>query len=377
MQCVKNIFRLTPPDQKTFISPLYRIAHQKPISVSMKTTLHLAYLLFCVPCLLVSTALAGTTDRGAMVSRDITPEDIAVFGSWKANLVRYPLEWLQGAGEADSAAYDEWLEGALQQLDQRIPLFRAAGIRVVINLYSPPGGFQREKVCTSSHRIFCETWAQQQFMTTWEKIAARYRDEKTIYGYDLVNEPGFRAAAPGLMNWNKLALQTVKRIRAIDSRHLIIVEPPYGDVGRLKQLNRIPYSNVVYSIHFYFPLEFQHQGINGRRMGVSYPTKKLNKKSLEKQVATIKAFQKKVKGKIYVGEFSAVRWAPKNSSYLYLRDLISLFEKNGWNWTYHAFREADPWSLEHDGNISNKTPTTRETDRARLLKAYFKKNRRR
>jgi len=43
---------------------------------------------------------------------------------------------------------------------------------------------------------------------------------------------------------------------------------------------------------------------------------------------------------MYIGEFSAIRWAPDGSAYRYLKDLIDVFEAHGWDWSYHAFRES-------------------------------------
>ena len=47
--------------------------------------------------------------------------------------------------------------------------------------------------------------------------------------------------------------------------------------------------------------------------------------------------------RIHVGEFSAPRWAPNAEGYL--RDCIELFEEYGWDWNYHAFREAGVWRV--------------------------------
>ena len=47
------------------------------------------------------------------------------------------------------------------------------------------------------------------------------------------------------------------------------------------------------------------------------------------------------------GEFSVAVWAPGGAAYL--DDLVSIFEEYGWDWTYHAFREWEGWSLEHEG----------------------------
>ena len=68
----------------------------------------------------------------------------------------------------------------------------------------------------------------------------------------------------------------------------------------------------------------------------------------------MREFQLRHGAKIYCGEFSAVAWAPGADQYL--RDCIDMFEEYGWDWSYHAFREWDGWSVE-------KTWTGREGDR--------------
>ncbi len=65
-------------------------------------------------------------------------------------------------------------------------------------------------------------------------------------------------------------------------------------------------------------------------------------------LAGTREFQLKTGARIYVGEFSAIRWAPGADRYL--RDSLELFEEYGWDWSSHSFREWDGWSLEHSGD---------------------------
>jgi len=87
-------------------------------------------------------------------------------------------------------------------------------------------------------------------------------------------------------------------------------------------------------------------------------------------------FQQAYNVHIYVGEFSVIRWAPGDSGYQYLRDVIDLFEEYGWDWSYHAFREWDGWSVEHGPDRSDRKPTDRPTARMKLLLDWFAMNRR-
>jgi hypothetical protein len=76
---------------------------------------------------------------------------------------------------------------------------------------------------------------------------------------------------------------------------------------------------------------------------------------------------------MYVGEFSAVRWAPDESAE-HLKDLIDLFEARGWDWCYYAFRESDCWSVELGSDRTNKTPTATPGMRQKLIREWLFKN---
>src|SRR5262249_47258134 len=99
--------------------------------------------------------------------------------------------------------------------------------------------------------------------------------------------------------------------------------------------------NVVYEVHMYLPHDYTGQGLDGDSTHpVSYPGIGTLNTSLNK----VRNFQNNYPVRIFVGEFSVVRYAPSASSYLH--DCISIFEGYGWSWCYHAYREAKVWSLE-------------------------------
>ena len=328
----------------------------------------------CALFLLSSPAFADARKRGMTVATDISLTDIQALGEYKTNIVRYPLTWLgRQADNATVEAYNAWLSSKLDELDLLIPAFQAEGIKVIINMQTPPGGYESESG-KPQVRMFSELAFQRAFITAWQTIAARYKSNTAIYGYDVLNEPAQAFVGEGLKSWNQLAAEVAADIRAIDTTHIIYLEPRYGDPGRLSGFTKVNVPGVVYSIHMYYPISFQHQGIYGRTKKVSYPTKSLNKRHIAKFLKKVQAFQKKVKGKIWVGEFSSVRWAPKKSSYNYLKDVLDIFEKNKWDWSYHAFREADAWSLEHGGNQADTTRSPTPTDRQKLIMKYFKRN---
>jgi len=99
-----------------------------------------------------------------------------------------------------------------------------------------------------------------------------------------------------------------------------------------------------------------------------------NKERLIDALRPVKEFQNKYRVPIFIGEFSAVRWAPSNTALNYLKGCIEVFESYGWDWCYHAFREWHGWSVEHSENRNELIPTQVPNKRQLLLRSYFKKN---
>lgn len=319
--------------------------------------------------------------RGAMISPKATAEDLEVLGGeWGANHVRWQLLWggfpHSPADQGDLAAYDAWLESALRHLDGLLPVCERLGIKVVVDLHTPPGGRNEAKEC----RLFHEKRFQDSFIAWWERIARRYCGEKTVWGYDLVNEPVEGLVGEGLMDWRALAEATARRVRAIDGDHAILVEPaPWGGPAGLDDFEPLDVPGIVYSVHMYEPGQFTHQGVHGQDTGVAYPGviagTMWDKERLRRSLRPAAEFQRDYGVHLYIGEFSAIRWAPDGGAERWLRDVIEIMEEHGWDWAYHAFREWDGWSVEHGEVKDDRAPSATPTPRERLLREWFAKNR--
>ena len=126
------------------------------------------------------------------------------------------------------------------------------------------------------------------------------------------------------------------------------------------------------------PRPRKDSGEKGAEELVRYPGviggKHWNKEELRKTLAPVREFQQKHRAKIFCGEFSAIIWAPGADQYL--RDCIDLFEEYGWDWTYHAFREWNGWSVEHAVDWKTKTivPSS-DNPRKRALLEGLSRNR--
>ena len=309
--------------------------------------------------------------RGAMVSPSITRESVRTLGEeWNANLVRWQfVNWdrFREGEPFDHHAYDAWLDGEIARLDAALPWFEQHGLLVVVDLHTFPN-------------LFENTANQEKFVEVWERLARRYRDAKAIWAYDLLNEPDDREAAPGVLKWRELAERTAKAVRAIDPDTAIIVEPsPGGLPDAFRQFVPIDAPGIVYSAHMYVPHAFTHQGVSAEWPDAyEYPGpiqgRMWDKERLRTALQPVREFQARHNVHIYIGEFSAVRWAPNESAHRYLRDVIELFEEYGWDWSYHAFREFHGWSVEHGPDRFDTRPVPGGTLRQALLLDWFSQN---
>ena len=317
--------------------------------------------------------------RGTMVQNSLGEQDFRVLASWNANHIRWPLQW--GGfphGPADNATvaeYEAWLESALEHLDSLLPFFRQVGIKILLDLHTAPGGRDPK----NQWPLFYNQTHQNTFLNVWEKMANRYKNETQIMGFDLVNEPNDQDLAAGLLNWRDLAIATIQRIRTIDPQRTIFIEAsPNGNVYTLPTFEPVPFDNIIYSFHMYRPLEFTHQNVFTNDTPVYYPGMingtMWNKDQLRTLMQPNVDWQKRHNVSIHIGEFSAIRWAPGNSTCNYLNDVIELFEEFGWNWNYHAFREFQGWNVEMIGDKYHPQPSPVPTDRQLLLMKWFQKN---
>ena len=320
--------------------------------------------------------------RGAMIHPEITPESLRLLGGeWRANLIRWQLIRSGPAARlATAEAYAAWLEGELKRLDAALPLCTELGVRVVLDLHSPWGGTPTSSGYVGSDTgLFTNRAAQAKFVEGWQLMARRYRESKAIWGYDLANEPVENEVGEGCEDWQALATRAARAIREIDPIHAIIVEPtPWGGPEAIENLEPIPVPGVVYSVHMYVPHAFTHQGVHSASSGLAYPGtidgKSWDKEALRRVLQPVVEWQRDYGVHIYLGEFSAIRWAPDDSAFRYLRDGIELFEEFGWDWSYHAFREWDGWSVEHGPDRNDRARSATPTSREKLLRDWYGRN---
>jgi len=218
----------------------------------------------------------------------------------------------------------------------------------------------------------------------WEYLAATYRDNENVIGYDLVNEPHPRDANI----WSsQLMPLLVKEIRKIDRKTWLIIEPVvWGRARGFKTLKPISDTRTIYSFHMYAPFLYVMQGVYKYPRGLVYPGMLRNfnsspklywdKAQLRENMKPVRDFQLRNNlSRIYVGEFSVVRWAPGRAKWL--KDVVDLFEEYGWDWTYHSYGGWNGWNPTFDAEDkqSGEQDGGKMTKRLKILLKAWRLNR--
>ncbi|HZE69784.1 MAG TPA: glycoside hydrolase family 5 protein [Pyrinomonadaceae bacterium] len=118
----------------------------------------------------------------------ITSEDIRFIKQSGFNSVRIPFNYRLFV--SDSALTK--LEGeGYRLLDNVVAWCRRENLYVILDMHAAPGGQTGDNIDDSWGYPFLFESAESQdlIVRIWRNIAARYRDEPTVIGFDLLNEP--------------------------------------------------------------------------------------------------------------------------------------------------------------------------------------------
>lgn len=183
------------------------------------------------------------------------------------NCVRFYVNY--GLFESDSHPY-HYKKSGFDWLDKNIKWAKKYGMGIIINMHYPQGKYQ-------SNGEGLELWTkksnQDRLAALWKKIAQRYANEPTVWGYGLINEPVVPmkdTLEQTCGQYNKLMQRLSDEIRSVSPYQAIFVE----GVGCAVKANGereyeyftpehsfalIDDDNVVYEFHKYDSFFFTHQ----------------------------------------------------------------------------------------------------------------------
>ncbi len=216
---------------------------------------------------------AGTESRStppANCHDEHSYEELANLGF---NSVRFYLSYKFFEDDANPYVYKQT---GFDWLDQNIAWAKKYGIRLVLNMHTPQGGYQS---LSGGMSLWNDTTNQDRLTALWAEIAARYANEPTVVGYGLINEPSVPwtgAADTSFAQYQSLIERITAEIRKVDNNHVIFVErlinavdastgTKYSELNSDNNFFKLDDGNVVYELHTYAPRAVTHgeQGWNG------------------------------------------------------------------------------------------------------------------
>ena len=178
---------------------------------------------------------AAAVERLLTLHREtwIGERDVALIASFGWNTVRLPFDYRLVLDETGTVRAD-----AFHWLDLAVARCRTAGLRIILDLHSAPGG-QFDNPSTGrqgENRLWSDDEAQRRTALVWSLVARRYRSEPQVVAYDLLNEPyGHGRDAAGQAVFARVIDLLGRSVRNEDPLRVIFAPGgrddlrPYGD----------------------------------------------------------------------------------------------------------------------------------------------------
>jgi endoglucanase len=157
----------------------------------------------------------------------IAKDDIAFIKAAGFNTVRVPLNWRLFVEPGATASDDKFEGPGWALLDRLVQWCHEDGLRVIVDLHAAPGG--QTGVNHDDGTGFPLTFYVPRYrdltVALWRELAAHYRDETAVLGYDLLNEP---ISPYNDVNYLDPQLEPLYRdivaaIRSVDDNHVVLL----------------------------------------------------------------------------------------------------------------------------------------------------------
>jgi endoglucanase len=132
---------------------------------------------------------------------------------------------------------------------------RAENLYVILDLHAAPGGQTGTNIDDSAGYpwLYQSPQEQEHLIAIWRRLATHYRDEPTVIGYDLLNEPipHFPKLAPLNSSLEPLYKKLSAEIRKVDGHHILFLGGAQWD-GNFSVFGKPFDANTAYTFHKYW-----------------------------------------------------------------------------------------------------------------------------
>ena len=273
-------------------------------------------------------------------------DDISFLKSLGVNVVRLPLNYRHF--ENDTRPF-EYLKKGFERLDKVIQWCKKYGMYAILDLHSVQGCQNSDWHSDNANRqvsFWQHPHFQDRCVSLWEELSRRYKDNQTVAGYNVINEPMCNlpdgrynmSYSPNWELFNQVYRRVVSAIRKIDQKHIIYLEGDYYSM-RFDGLETPFADNLVYSSHNYVEaLQFSNSypGINSGEFWDYERQKRVFMQAEGTQ------FCQKYNVPLWIGEFGPVFMGKEQdlpNRCRALDDQIDIIENFGGHWTTWTYKD--------------------------------------
>lgn len=182
----------------------------------------------------------------------ITRADIDFIARAGFTAIRVPFDWKLFAADADPPV----MQGpGWALIDRLLGWAREAGLRVILDMHAAPGGQTgvNHDDGVGYGLLFYVPRQERITLAVWRAIAARYANDPTVLGYDLLNEPICPYMDTDALNprLEDFYARLAAAIRGVDAHHILFVQPPQW-ASNFAALTKPFDSNMAYSYHMFW-----------------------------------------------------------------------------------------------------------------------------
>ena len=247
-----------------------------------------------------------------------TTQDFDNCAEMGMSVIRLPFTYMNlcdDNGNLKSNAFD--------RLDWFVSNCSSRGMYVILDMHGAFGsqnGMDHSGEVNDGTQLYYNQSNKNKTLNLWKSIAEHFKGNPAVAAYDILNEPGIKAAATYSLQWD-FYNEIYNAIRSKDSDHIIIMESCW-DADNLPRPSQYGWTNVAYEYHYY-PWNAQ----NSSSAQQSYFSRKVSDISSHNYGVPT-----------FVGEFTCFEqeqgW----------KTAMSIFNSQGWHWT--------TWSYKVTGNSS-------------------------
>lgn len=161
------------------------------------------------------------------------------------NAVRLPFAYFNLENEDGELTEFDRLDWFVDQCDEN-------DIYLILDLHGAYGSQNGKEHSgdMSGVNLFADEENRSKTVKLWETVAERYKDEKIIAGYDLLNEPTGRSGYTNIIEQLPFYKELYDAVRAVDPDTMLIIESVW-EADNLTDPSIFGWENVCYSYHNY------------------------------------------------------------------------------------------------------------------------------